>query len=341
MNVASVRRRLLLSILLAVVVFGALLAYGDVRQMSSSLHDFRWELVPLLLLLSLGNYFLRFAKWHYYVREIGERDVTVRDNLLVFFSGLGMVITPGKVGEWVKSYFLKEMHGTPVTRSAPILLAERLTDALALLIIAAAGVVVLGPEFWPVAAVVVVGAGVGVAATRHRPTAQALLRALSRLPVLRRFTPQLNDFYESTFVVMRPSAVLSMTALSTLAWSCQVIAFYLTLVGLGVGGGGDTMLKAAFILPISTLVPALLLVPGGLGLADAGITSLCTRLLDMQRAPATLATLMIRLVTLWFAVLLGLAAFAVLTRRVGAREETPMDDAERQPLVARTGQTGI
>jgi hypothetical protein len=169
-NVASVRRRLLLSILLAVVVFGGLLAYGDARRMSSSLHDFRWELVPLLLLLSLGNYLLRFAKWHYYVRQVGERDVSVRDNLLVFFSGLGMVITPGKVGEWVKSYFLKEMHATPVTRSAPILLAERLTDALALLIIAAAGVVVLAPEFWPVAMIVVVGAVAGVAVTRHRST---------------------------------------------------------------------------------------------------------------------------------------------------------------------------
>jgi uncharacterized protein (TIRG00374 family) len=130
-----------------------------------------------------------------------------------------------------------------------------------------------------------------------------------------------------------------MTALSTVAWFFQVIAFYLTLVGLGVSGGGETMLKAAFILPISTLVPALLLVPGGLGLADAGITSLCIRLLDMQRAPATLATLIIRVVTLWFAVLLGLAAFAVLTRRVGARVETPMEDAERQPLVATTGQS--
>lgn len=337
MNFASIRRRLLLSILLAVVVFGALLAYGDARQMSSSLHDFHWELVPLLLLLSLGNYLLRFVKWHYYVREIGERDVTVRDNLLVFFSGLGMVITPAKVGEWVKSYFLKEMHGTPVSRSAPILIAERLTDALALLIIAAAGVVVLGPEFWPVAVIVVVSAVMGIAATRHRPTANALLCALSRLPVLGRFMPQLNDFYESTYVVMRPSAVLAMTVLSTLAWFCQVIAFYLTLVGLGVGGGGDTMLKAAFILPISTLVPALLLVPGGLGLADAGIASLCIRLLDMQRAPATLATLIIRAVTLWFAVLLGLAAFAVLTRRIGTRVEIPMDDGERQRLVATTG----
>lgn len=340
MNVASVRRRFLLSILLAVAVFGGLLAYGDARQMSSSLQDFRWELVPALLALSLANYLLRFFKWHYYVREIGERDVTLRDNVLVFFSGLGMVITPGKVGEWVKSYFLKEMHGTPVTRSAPILLAERLTDALALLIIAAAGVAVLGPEFWPVAVIVVVGAAVGVAVTRHRPASRTLLRVFARLPVLRRFTQQLDEFYESTYVVMRPSAVLSMTALSTAAWFCQVIAFYLTLIGLGVGGGGDTMLKAAFILPISTLVPALLLVPGGLGLADAGITSLCVRLLDMQRAPATLATLIIRVVTLWFAVALGLAAFAVLTRRVGARAPAAEDDAERHALIATTGQTG-
>jgi hypothetical protein len=49
------------------------------------------------------------------------RDLPKWDSFLMFFSGLAMVITPGKVGEWLKSYLLREVHGTPVARSAPIL----------------------------------------------------------------------------------------------------------------------------------------------------------------------------------------------------------------------------
>jgi uncharacterized membrane protein YbhN (UPF0104 family) len=94
------------------------------------------------------------------------------------------------------------------------------------------------------------------------------------------------------------------------------MAFYLTLVGLGADAGIDTLLKAAFILPISTLAAAILLTPGGLFVAEAGITSLTQRLLDMSKSAATVGTLIIRIATLWFGVFVGLMAFGVLTRRL-------------------------
>src|SRR4030042_1880931 len=116
-----------------------LMAYGDFSEIAGNLGDFRWELLPLLLALSMANYLIRFVKWHFYLGQIGVRDVPKRDSFLAFFSGLGMVITPGKVGKWLKSYLLQEMRGIPFMRTAPILLAERFTDAIALLLLAAAG----------------------------------------------------------------------------------------------------------------------------------------------------------------------------------------------------------
>ena len=49
------------------------------------------------------NYVFRFIKWEYYLSLIGVKGLPWRDSALIFFSGLGMVITPGKVGEWIKS----------------------------------------------------------------------------------------------------------------------------------------------------------------------------------------------------------------------------------------------
>ena len=161
--------------------------------MGGGLKDFRWELMPLILLVTLGNYILRFAKWEYYLRQIGDRLKRI-DSFLIYFSGLGMTITPGKVGEWLKSYLLKEMHGTPVTKSAPILLAERLTDGLALLIIAIAGLAVFGHEYWPIAGIFAAGSVIAIAVSRHRPASHALLRLAGRLPLVKRFVPP--DFEE-------------------------------------------------------------------------------------------------------------------------------------------------
>ena len=166
----NLRGKLLFSLLLGLVVFAGLFLYADFRDVGRSLSDFNWALLPLILALTTVNYLFRFVKWQYYLRLIEVRGLSTRDSFLIFFSGLGMVITPGKVGEWLKSYLLREVHGTPIARSAPILIAERLTDSIALLIICAAGVFVFG-DFWQAFVAVAVGSVLLVAIARHRPTA--------------------------------------------------------------------------------------------------------------------------------------------------------------------------
>ncbi len=328
MNVQNLRGKLLISLLLGVLVFAGLSIYADFQDVLRSLSDFNWALLPLILGLTFVNYLLRFVKWEYYLRLIGVRGLAKRDSFLIFFSGLGMVITPGKVGEWLKCYLLREVHGTPIARSAPILIAERLTDSIALLIIAAGGVFVFG-NLWQVFVAVTVGVVLLVAVARHRPTAMALLRLGERLPLVRRFVPQLHEFYESTHVLLSPTAVLLMAALSAFSWFFEVLAFYFTLVGLGLDGSGSLMLHAAFILPIATLASAILLTPGGLGVAEGGITGLSVALLDMSKSAAAVGTLIIRFGTLWFGVIVGLIAFAVLSRQLAleSRPESSGDEA--------------
>jgi uncharacterized protein (TIRG00374 family) len=317
-NLQTLRNRLLISLLLGLVVFAGLSIYADLHDVLRSLSEFNWALLPLILALTSMNYVCRFIKWEYYLRLIGVTGLSKRDSFLVFFSGLGMVITPGKVGEWLKSYLLHEVHGTPIARSAPILIAERLTDSIGLLIIAAAGVFVFG-DFWQVFVVISIGAVLIIAISRHRPAAMALLQLGKRLPVARRFVPQIEEFYESTYVLLSPRAVIAMGALSTVSWSFEVLGFYFTLVGLGLHHSGDVLLHAAFILPIATLASALFFTPGGLGVAEGGITGLLQALLHMSKSAAAVGTLIIRFGTLWFGVIVGLIAFGILNRRLVER----------------------
>ncbi len=335
MNIAKLRSRLLISMLFGIVVFAGLLAYGDFKNVGKSFREFRWELMPAILLVTSGNYLLRFVKWEYYLRQVGVTGLRRVDSFLIYFSGLGMTVTPGKVGEWLKSYLLKEMHGTPISKSAPILLAERLTDSLALLIIAGTGVIVFGHNTWPVVLLIAVGSVVAVGVARHRPTSYLLLRFAGRLPFVKRFVPHFEEFYETTYVVMDPKGVMLMTILSVGSWFFEVLAFYLTLIGLGVDPSVDTLFKAAFILPIATLAAAVLLTPGGLGVAETGITSLSEKLLHLGKSTATVGTLIVRIATLWFGVVLGLIMFAILTRRLD-KQGKHLDDLGEPALAGDT-----
>jgi hypothetical protein len=107
MNTANLRQKFAISMVLGGVVFAALVAYGDASGIADALRDFRWELAPLVLLVAFGNYVLRFFKWQFYLRQVGVRGLSMWDSFLIYMSGLGMTITPGKVGEWLKCHLLR------------------------------------------------------------------------------------------------------------------------------------------------------------------------------------------------------------------------------------------
>lgn len=315
MNLQNLRGKLLLSLLLGAAVFVGLSAYGDFSGVAEGLGDFKWELLPAILALTCINYLLRFVKWDFYLHQIGVRDLPKIDSFLMFFSGLAMVITPGKVGEWLKSYLLREVHGTPFARSAPILIAERLTDTFALLILAATGLILFG-QAWQFFVVVGVAAAVFLFLARHRPAMRAILRLVKRIPLVSRFAQQAEEFYESTYVLVSPRNLVLMTILSVLSWAGEVLAFYVTLLALGLDATGLLLLQAAFILPVATVAGAVLMTPGGLGVAEGGLTGLLQVIVDMPKSLAAVATLIIRFATLWFGVLVGMGALAIMARRL-------------------------
>jgi uncharacterized protein (TIRG00374 family) len=312
---------------LGLLVFIGLSAYADFSDVADSFRSFRWEYLPLVLLLTTLNYVLRFVKWEYYLHRIGVVGFPRRDSALVYLSGLGMVITPGKLGEWLKCFLLREMHGTPFSRSAPIVMAERLTDMLALVVLGSAGLLVFG-DSWPAFVIVLAGCGALVAITRNRPLSHWILARLERLPIVGRFARQAEEFYDSSYALLSPSALISMTLLSVVSWGFEVLGFFVVLMGLGLDPSLDLLLKASFIMPAATLASALLLTPGGLVVAEGGIAGLSVRLLDMTRADAAVGTLIIRFGTLWFGVIVGMIALALVWPRLSKASRERLEAAE-------------
>lgn len=313
MTLEKLRGKLLISLLFGVVVFVGLSAYADFNDVIDGLAHFKWELLPAVCGLTFLNYLLRFWKWQFYLRTIKVTDLPTRTSAEIYFAGLGMVVTPGKVGEWLKCYLLREIHGTPFSRSAPIVIAERLTDSLGLVILGLAGLVVYGSA-WPVFVVIIAGSAVLFIVARHQPMAYWILHRLERMPLVSRFAQHAEEFYTSSYVLLSPFALLAMTLNSVLSWGFEVLAFYVVLIGSGAPGGADSLLKASFIFSAATLASAVLLTPGGLGVAEGGLAGLSQVLLKISKSEAAVATLLIRFGTLWFGVLVGLIALAMVGR---------------------------
>jgi glycosyltransferase 2 family protein len=304
--------RVALGVAAGVAVYVGFTIWANAARVAEALARFRWSLAALACLLAATNYLVRFVRWHYYLRVLGLR-VAPRDSLLVFLAGFSLTVTPGKLGEAVKAFLLRASHGYSVARTAPIVVAERVTDLLALLLLALVGVFHFDVDrrFLVAGAAVVLG---GVLVVSIDPLAELALAVAARLPGLRRFAPKLREMHAATAALLHPKPLLLATAMSTAAWFLECLAFW--VVVRGFPGVGLELRAATFIYAAMTIAGALSFLPGGLGVTEAGMLALLVKFgVGLTRGSAAAATFVTRACTLWFAVAIGLPALALYARR--------------------------
>jgi uncharacterized protein (TIRG00374 family) len=301
----DLRRRLIAGLVFGFLVALALALLGDIRRVGADLLAFDWRLFPLALAGTAYNYTLRYIKFHYYLGRIGAGQLPRRVSARIFAAGLPLAVTPGKVGEVMKGVWLRQASGVPVARAIPVVIAERISDGLAVIALAAAGVVAY-PQYWPAFAAVLALLLALVMLSQIRPLAIGLIRLVGRLPVLGSMAHHLGEFYEGTYALFRPQPTITAIGLGIAGWLGEGVGFYLILIGLGVPQSWQTLSLAVFILAFSTVIGAVSALPGGLGAADISIAGMLAILVHLPAGTAAAATLLVRFATLWFGVGLGL-----------------------------------
>lgn len=293
---AELTRSIVLVAALAALVVLGLGLYADFGDLADALERFRWELFPLALALTFVNYLIRFVRWQRYLARLALEVPTTR-SFVIFFAGLTMTISPAKLGEVLKSGFLRRDFEIPIRRSAPIVLAERVTDATGIVLLGAAGLVLAGAgRHWPLLVLGLVGA-IGVV-------------VLVRSPLLARFA-RLDEARATAIDLLGTRLVLAMTLVAAVSWLFECLAAYVCVRGLDLD---VSLAETIVVFSVASLAGAISFLPGGLGVAETSMAGLFRVLSDVPKASAAAATVLVRLATLWFAVAIGLVALLVEER---------------------------
>ncbi len=264
----------------------------------------------LLLALSLVNYFFRAARWHIFANRLGLNTSWLQ-NTRHFLGGFAMSVTPGRVGELVRMRWLRRETGWSFERTAPLVLVDRAADLGAMALLLAAALALSATGLTGGFPVVILAIAAAIIATRpkllrmvadigHVTTRRAFPRLFVRV---RRAAGSLTAFSS-------PAVLTIAAALGVVGWLAEGYAFHLLLVWLGADIG---FWAAVGIFIFATLAGGLTGAPGGLGGAEAAMVALL--LLDgVPLEIAVPATLVIRVTTLWFAILIGLIVFPAAER---------------------------
>jgi glycosyltransferase 2 family protein len=305
--VDRLKRNLLLALTLGVAVYLILAIYSGFGDLRRALEDFNYALVPAILGLVSLAYVGRFFRWFYYLKLL-KVSVPLGINAAIFAAGLSMTISPGKLGEVLKSVFVKQATGAPVARTAPAVVAERATDGTGMVAWGFLGSFAfgLGPRTMVVFLAVAI---MGIAILRSRRLSLLAERFLSRLPFLDQLAPHLSDFHASSNELLAARPLVVGTLISFVSWGMECLGVYLCALGLHAD---RPFLLVVFVFAVSSLVGVLSMLPGGIGAVEAGLTGQFVTVAGLSAGLAVALTLVIRLATLWFATLIGiLGLFAV------------------------------
>lgn len=308
-------RALLLSVLLAALGYLAFSLWVGWAEVLAALGRIGWFGTALALALSLVNYGLRFFRWQLYLHRLAY-PIPWRPSGQIYLSGFALTTTPGKAGEAFRGVLLKAW-GVPFPVTLAAFLSERLSDLVAIILLALLGLLP-HPEFRPLVAIGAL-AVLGVYLLLSSKASLLALKAWAgRGPsALRRVMGQGLQLALEARACHAPKLLLGATLLSVFAWAAEGLAFYLTLGWLEA----DVALTAAlFIYAIAMLAGALSFLPGGLGSAEAVMVSLLV-LEGLSPGVAAAATVFIRLTTLWFAVGLGSLALLLHAPPAGRLEQ--------------------
>lgn len=321
----SLKKKLIIGLALGFLVYAAFAFFFDLDELLRAGGTFPWIIFPVICLLSVSNYIVRLFRWNYYLRKL---DISLggRESAIVFFAGLVMSITPGKFGELLKSQYVKNINGTARRRTGPVVLAERLTDLIGVLVLVSFGIFRL--NYGEVIFFVVLGLIViSLAVVSSRKLCLGLLALAAKIPIVGKVADKLEEAYKNISALLRPAPLFISTLMSILAWGCESIGFYLVINAFPEVSLSYT--DALFIYAFATIVGAVTMLPGGLGITEGTMTGLMV-LLHIPTAVAVASTLITRLATLWFAVFLGLIITFIWRRLLegGGGVETEADGTE-------------
>ncbi len=307
------KKNIILYIIFSAVVYLILSVYADFNSLYNSLLKFNWTLIPILLLISFVNFYTKFLKWDYYVNLLNI-GLSKLDSLGIFLSSLALSLTPGKIGDFIKSYWVNQLNGYPIRKSASIIFAERVTEFLSLVFLALVGALVYNHEIILIVITGMFFLGITFLVSRKNLSLK-LIDKLENIKLLKNYVVKLRDTYLNSFVLLKPVPLIKMFFLSLISWLVECFGFYIILSNFDKE---ISIFLSIFIYSFSMIVGAISMLPAGLGITEGSLTLMIVEQ-GFTKENAVAVTLLIRLVTLWFSILVGVISLMLYRKKLNEK----------------------
>jgi hypothetical protein len=321
------RTILSIAVPIAVIAIAVALNWDMMRQVPGAIGGAS----PLLILIAFIIYYLGFPlrgfRWTKLLHGAGYRVKTSDATEILFLSWFVNCIVPAKLGDLYRAYLVKQNSPVSATRTLGTVFMERILDLVAIAALGvAAGYIRFrgslndlpgGTQYiFAFGVVIVVALIVAMVAMRSFGR-----RVIGVLPLPARFVELYDRFEDGVFgsVGLRGLPVLGL--LTLLIWASEALRLYFVVRALGFNDVDLGLSGAMFVALIGSLLTAVPLFPGGLGLVDLGMLGVLKTFFTKSSVHATAIVVVDRAISVFSIVILGGIAYVISSKPRGGGME--------------------
>jgi uncharacterized protein (TIRG00374 family) len=288
--------------LFSIALLVILLYFSDLPRVVDVLLKTDMFLILITLVILTASVFLRIVRWKLFLKNLNI-DSTWSECSYSYMPALFLSnFTPARIGEPIRSYFLKKMKGVSMSKTIPSVIVERAMDVTSLVIL---GVFILftfnlGYMVYVDVVLVILIIVVGIALLRNERIAGRIFGLFfrifsfhSRLKEAGKRKEEITGRFHSGFRIKK--SILSFVfVLSLLIWVSEGVIFYLAFLSIGVS---LPLFLITSIFAFSILMGVITFLPGGIGSTEFVFALVLSSYIPLSQATAGI--MLGRFLTFW------------------------------------------
>ncbi|MDH5431765.1 MAG: flippase-like domain-containing protein [Nitrosopumilus sp.] len=296
-----IKRKFLWVILLVVVFYVVFILVSDVEKIFEHFLQIRAEFLFLILFLVFLSHIVKSFRQKELLNNLGEKIPWVQ-NLVIYMAGLSLINTPGGVGTFIKSIYLKNQFQIPTNKSISVIFMERYHDLLAGTTIILVSIFMyfssVSISLLIISSVILIGVYVLI---KNKRFSEFTYKKISKIKFISKNLP--DDITSNSFYILTNSKNMTKGWLfSIFGWCIDSMAVYVAFLVLNVDLGYILISQIYFT---SIGYGVLSFLPGGIGVNESIADFLLVQQ-GLELSVATSLVILTRLTTTWFATIIGI-----------------------------------
>ena len=312
-------RNFLLVVVSMIVLYIVFLIVSDFNVIHEKIFDFKTDYLPVILLLAPLSWVIVFFRWHFLLKN-SNIIIPKKENFKIYMAGFAMSVTPGKVGELIKSQFLKSKYGVSRKNTLPIIISEYFYHMVGVLVVS-----IIGVYYFEFSLYIIILTSALIITTLTIISSETFFKKfvnlISKRNFLKKYVSPISDSHIIFKKSTRGKIFIISSGLSIAFWLTEVLIVYFVFLSFNVLN--FEFFKIAAIYTTSLILGMLSFLPMGVGVVEGSLAGF----LNYEGIDISIALtleILIRIFTRWYGVIVGLIFMKLIggfSKNLFARDE--------------------